>query len=134
MIRPLRQLHRLVWPLIVIAAAFAIAGGMQLAADSHPEHIDKSVVSTVDMFDWQWRSRDEGMMLVAIAADERRASTGVADVYVVDADGENPIYLNALERVRAGVPWPDDRAQQHVRLFDVVRQQWIGAPIALPEH
>lgn len=134
MIRPLRQMHRIMWPLVAIAVVVALTAAVRLQ-HAHGAHHAPDTSSNVDrdsQFSWEWHSDGNQLRLYAVAASNVRASTGVADVYRID-DGM-PVYLESLSAFRTGVVVDASRGPLTLRIFDVANDQWLGASVTVPER
>lgn len=138
MIRPLRQLHRIVWPALGVAVAVALLLASQLK-QAHPGHAHADAADYDNdsaAFIWQWRLRDGQTILQATPVHPLRASTGVADVYTIDADAASPAYLASLSAMLDGISMPVRTAEQPVtlRIFDVANNVWLGPAFTVAER
>ncbi|MEO0575608.1 MAG: hypothetical protein AAF004_09100 [Pseudomonadota bacterium] len=133
MIRPLRQLHRLIWPALALGIGVALLGAVNLQqhlghSHRHPPHVPAQTAQFV----WQWHDATGEQQLRAVAATPLRASTGVADVYRMD--GDKPVFVASLAAFRDGVTMRPSDTSVRLRVFDVVNNRWLGPAITVSER
>ena len=143
MIRPLRKLHRLIWPVLAIALPLVIVAGIhdanQRVRPLHQVAAPSTVSTPADVtinnagFRVSAISQDNAAFTSASAIVPLETSTGRVSVFVVDDRNRSPRYIGSLAALRKGllIDGSSSADRLALRFYDPVRQRWISDAITV---